>query len=109
MGRKARRRRKLKSQPCVYCLGQSDTREHVLPRSWFGDPPPPNLITVPCCEPCNSGISAEQEYARAALLLGRRDQPDTTADLREAVLRGLNHHGLKGPTASIAATRHLAE
>lgn len=38
---------------CTFCpTGEGVTVDHTPPRSFFPSPPPPNLITVPCCEAC---------------------------------------------------------
>ncbi len=39
--------------PCTYC-GQPDapTKDHVIPRSLFIPPLPPNMVKVPACESC---------------------------------------------------------
>jgi hypothetical protein len=54
----------------VYC-GRTDRlgRDHVPPRSLFGQLPPPNLITVPSCERCNNGAKKDDELFRLAFAL----------------------------------------
>jgi len=38
---------------CVYCpSAEGSTGDHIPPRCFYDDPPPPNLIKVPCCEKC---------------------------------------------------------
>lgn len=52
---------------CAYC-GKWDIvdRDHIPPKSLFGDNPPPNLITVPACKECHHGknenISLDDQY-----------------------------------------------
>ena len=39
---------------CAYCgVNAGVTNDHVVPRCIFPTPPPPNLVTVPACRPCN--------------------------------------------------------
>jgi hypothetical protein len=53
---------------CVYCgTAPAITVDHVPPRSFFGTPPPPGLITVPSCEACNRGFNVEDDYVRMVL------------------------------------------
>jgi hypothetical protein len=40
---------------CTYCGGLTEiTMDHVVPRTLFTQPYPPDLITVPACEQCNN-------------------------------------------------------
>jgi hypothetical protein len=53
---------------CVYCGEiRPVTRDHVIPRTLFATPPPPNLITVPCCLECNNEKSKDDDYLRDIL------------------------------------------
>lgn len=49
------------------------TRDHVPPKGFFPVPGPTNLITLPCCEPCNNSYSLDDEAMRVWLsaALGR--------------------------------------
>jgi hypothetical protein len=49
-----------------YLCGSSNptTRDHVPPKGFFPEPRPSNLITVPCCAPCNSAYSKDDEAVR---------------------------------------------
>lgn len=50
---------------CVYCAdGTGATADHVPPRSFFGKSPPPNLITVPCCEDCRIRDQKDDQFIR---------------------------------------------
>ncbi len=53
--------------PICYLCGSSEnlTRDHVPPKGFFPDPKPTNLISVPCCQACNVGFSADDEAFRA--------------------------------------------
>lgn len=41
------------------------TKDHVPPEGFFPKPRPTNLITAPCCEPCNGSMSLHDEAFRA--------------------------------------------
>ena len=60
--------KKPKIRQCVYC-GEvtAITRDHVIPECLFVQPYPPNLITVPVCEPCNNAKSLNDDYLRDCL------------------------------------------
>lgn len=50
---------------CIYCDERPATTgkgDHVIPRQLFPEPRPNNLITVPCCEVCNSGFQHDEEH-----------------------------------------------
>lgn len=52
------------------------TRDHVPPRGLFPRPLPSDLITVPCCKPCNNGKSREEEFFRLIATLGVTKTPE---------------------------------
>lgn len=55
---------------CVYCGSlDASTVDHVPPKGFFAPPRSSNLITVPCCVPCNHGFSLDDEYVRLAMVL----------------------------------------
>jgi hypothetical protein len=83
---------------CTYC-GQmrAVTSDHPVPRNLFPTPPPPNLITVPSCKPCNDGFSRDDEYLR--LVLVSRHDTGTHPDAQgvwAAAMRGLARPGHLG-------------
>ena len=43
------------------------TRDHVFPNGLFPSPKPKNLLTLPCCEPCQKRFSLDEEYFRNRL------------------------------------------
>ncbi len=50
---------------CYLCAaGGKLTRDHVPPESFFPDPKPKDLITVPCCRRCNESYSLDDEAFR---------------------------------------------
>lgn len=47
---------------CVYCGGNTLTRDHVPAKVLLDEPYPANLPVVPACESCNLGFSLDEEY-----------------------------------------------
>jgi hypothetical protein len=47
---------------CIYCHGDTDTREHVPSRILLDEPYPENLPVLPACAKCNQGFSLDEEY-----------------------------------------------
>lgn len=74
-------------QECAYCPNPATTKDHVPPKGFFAKPLPDNLITVPCCEDCNSDASLDDEYVR--LILAMRydvyEHPDVEQVLGRAI------------------------
>ena len=62
---------RVKRGECAYCGERRElTRDHVPPKCLFSKPRPPDLVTVPCCEPCNRELSKHDEYFRIAITTG---------------------------------------
>jgi len=56
---------KRRREICYLCNKNfADSRDHVPPECLFPDPKPTNLITLPCCSPCNRSYSKDEEYLR---------------------------------------------
>jgi HNH endonuclease len=65
---------------CAYCGRKRNlTDDHVPPRSWLGQPSPPNLITVPACYECNRGFQKNDDYTRTVVALDLRAQQNAAA------------------------------
>jgi hypothetical protein len=47
---------------CVYCGGDTRTRDHVPSKVFLDEPYPTNLPVVPACRSCNEGFSIDEEY-----------------------------------------------
>lgn len=59
-----------KKNECVYCGTMENlTRDHAVPKSFFPEPRPSNLITVPSCRACNESFSLDEEYCLTKLVL----------------------------------------
>ena len=77
---------KPKSKLCAYCGNNlATTRDHVIPKCLFVQPLPMNMITVPCCEPCNNDLSKHEDYIRDMLTVDIRTYQNPTA---QAVFNG---------------------
>jgi hypothetical protein len=51
---------------CYLCKAKENlTKDHIPPENLFPKPRPGNLITVPCCRPCNDSYSKLDEQFRA--------------------------------------------
>ncbi len=53
---------RLRTDICVYCYGQADTRDHVPSRVLLDEPYPSQLPTVDACGRCNAGFSSDEQY-----------------------------------------------
>jgi hypothetical protein len=47
---------------CIYCHGDTDTREHVPSRILLDEPYPENLPVLPACTECNNSFSLDEQY-----------------------------------------------
>lgn len=55
---------------CIYCNENlANTVDHIPPRCIFSKPLPLNMITVPCCNVCNSKYALDDEYFMVVLTL----------------------------------------
>jgi hypothetical protein len=89
-------------EACIYCSsGEGGSVDHIPPQCFFAKPYPPDLLTVPCCEPCRlldqkadqhmrnlfiSFETTEQHPSVLSQLAGRRneamkEQPHKADDL----------------------------
>ena len=83
----AKEKRKL----CVYCRSPKDlTGDHIPPKSFFPQPGPTNLITVPCCRNCHEEFTENDEYFRNYLIFSPQCRGHVAArQLQESGLRSL--------------------
>jgi hypothetical protein len=63
------------------------TDDHVPPRSFYGNTPPDNLITVPACEQCNRGFGQIDDYVRFVLITSKNKDNLTRKELIPTVRR----------------------
>lgn len=47
---------------CAYCGDAGTTVDHVPSKVLLDEPYPPDIPTVPACEPCNVGFSSDEQY-----------------------------------------------
>ena len=52
---------------CIYCGAPASTRDHVPPRCLLEKPLPPDLMTVPSCQSCNTAYSHDEQYLQIVL------------------------------------------
>lgn len=50
---------------CIYCSSIADTREHVPSKVFLNEPLPCDLPTLPACQKCNNGFSADELYTNS--------------------------------------------
>lgn len=56
---------------CYLCGAPNPTtKDHVPPRGFFPEPRPADLITLPCCQDCNSSFSLDDEAVRVWFSMG---------------------------------------
>jgi hypothetical protein len=68
---------KQRPDKCVYCGDNPGiTDDHVPPKSFFPQPRPSNLITVPACHKCNSGASKDEDYFLATFMFSGAGNSD---------------------------------
>lgn len=51
-----------KNKQCLFCGGQSQTKDHIPSKNLLEKPYPNNLLTIPACEKCNKSFSLDEEY-----------------------------------------------
>jgi hypothetical protein len=91
---------------CAYCASEATTRDHVPPKSFFPQPrPTKNVITVPCCEPCNVSFKAHDDYARMVFVTssGAAGNPDRDK-LKSKVKRFVERKESKNLLAGVYAS-----
>jgi HNH endonuclease len=72
------------SNLCIYCgKKEPNERDHIPPKSFFPEPRPSNLITVPSCSDCNREYGKTDEIVRNLLT-----SLDTT-EIHQAVIEQL--------------------
>lgn len=69
------------------------TKDHVPPKSFFPSPRPSNLITVPCCDVCNSKYGKGDERARN--LLTSLETTETHPGIQNQIARKRNRSFLR--------------
>jgi hypothetical protein len=63
------KRRRHGGKLCAYCgVRLGVTSDHPIPTCLFIPPLPPDMVTVPACEPCNNLKARDEEYLRDVLV-----------------------------------------
>ena len=93
---------KQKKKLCVYCRSPKDlTRDHIPPKSFFPQPRPQNLLTVPCCAECHRGFTQDDEYLRNLLIFVDGNEGHPAAELLRAKgFRSLDYSNARGYSKS---------
>ncbi len=96
---------------CTYCYrSPADTRDHVPPKNLFPRPLPNNLITVPCCKPCNTQLARDDDYFWHALMTASNiEQRSAASESRARALRGLGRPEAQGLLSSIISSFQRVE
>src|SRR3954452_20896773 len=61
---------------CIYCHGDTDTREHVPSRILLDEPYPENLPVLPACAECNNSFSLDEQYFACLIECARTGSVD---------------------------------
>ena len=111
--------------PCYLCRLPCDPhryRDHIPPKGVFPSPLPSNLLTVPCCEPCNHKNHSNDELFRTITCLGVNPSRTGDAVFKKALKRSVKSGRIKSefdgflksfqriilPDATMAAKSHLS-
>jgi hypothetical protein len=102
------------SEKCIYCGNNAGmTADHVPPKSFFPQPRPSNLITVPACHKCNSGAGKDEDYFLATFMFSKAGVTHAgkllwkqrlnrmfrkNLGLRRKIAKGLSYESLVTPT-----------
>ena len=88
---------------CAFCgFEKPITRDHLPPKGIFPTPKPHDLITVPCCEDCREGWSADDEYFRFAVVSACAGLGIESADAaNQTLLRSLSRPQQAGFAARV--------
>ena len=83
---------------CAFCGKPSPTtRDHIPPKNLFPIPRAADLITVPCCEECRLGWSADDEYFRLVVISACEGLRDERVErVNETVIRSLQRPKAEG-------------
>jgi hypothetical protein len=96
---------------CIYCAKNPGvTDDHVPPKSFFPQPRPSNLITVPACNKWNSGAGKDDDYFLATFMFSEAGITDAGKTLwRQRVHRMFSKNlGLRRKNASGLSHRRVA-
>lgn len=95
---------------CTYC-GENPgvTDDHVPPKSFFPQPRPSNLITVPSCNKCNGGAGKDEDYFLATFMFSDAGITNAGATLWRQRLHKMfkKNLGLRQKIASGLSYKHV--
>lgn len=82
---------------CVHCGGSTETQDHAPSKVFLDQPYPLTRPTVPSCEDCNNGFSADEEYLACFVECVIQGTTDPDLLKREKVAKALRRNrGLRG-------------
>jgi len=84
------------SKICIYCgVNEGNEKDHIPPKSFFTEPRPSNLITVPSCSMCNRAFGKTDEIVRNLLtsLETTEIHPSVISQLGEKRNRSISRNG----------------
>jgi len=82
---------------CIYCGNRkATTKDHVPPKCFFPSPRPANLITVPCCEICNTKYGKDDERVRNLLTSLETTEKHSAIKEQIAKKRGRSYTRVEG-------------
>lgn len=76
-------------QTCLFCGGDTNTRDHCPSRVFLDPPYPAHLPHVGCCKPCNASFSLDEEYTACLIEAVIVGSADPSAIRRPNVARAL--------------------
>lgn len=94
---------------CYLCPVEVDPtrhRDHIPPKTFFPQPRPSNLVTVPCCERCNSGASIDDDAFKAWFSIAIGASPAAAAANRGATLPSAFRRSEKFTEHTISLIEH---
>ena len=102
-------RRMRHGHKCVYCARRiATTRDHVVPRSLWGTPPPAgvNLPTVPSCLQCHQQFSKVEPQFLLMASLGRAHEHPVARENWQRVRRMMRNNARRvGGSCATPSTR----
>lgn len=83
------------NESCTYCGEAADTKDHVIPRSFFNreirtSTSSPSMVLVPSCRQCNNSFSKHENDALPELLMAGHTSDAVRSLFFDKVMRGLS-------------------
>ncbi len=88
-------RRRPRNKRCWQCGVEATTKDHIVPRNLYPKRTQAQLLTLPCCDTCNQGLSKDEEYFRLVMLADWNINEVGRRVFEESVVPSL-HKGFEG-------------